>query len=98
MDTSPPYFVLQWTEITQGRMEPFAIVPNFDVFKYMSSCLQSAFKHSVCTFRLQGREEAFHTGIVITVALSTHTDPAVFPPQQVQIGFAGVLTAQIAVM
>ena len=79
-------------------MESFAIVPNFNVFKYAVPGLQSAFKYSVCTLRLQSREKALYAGVIVTITLSTHAYLAVFLPQQIQIGFARVLTAQVTMM
>jgi len=52
-------------------MESVAIVPDFNIFKYSIFCLCSALEYDICTFSLQGREKAFHTGVIITIALST---------------------------
>jgi hypothetical protein len=75
-----------------------AIVPNFDVFKDHQACFSSGSELSNDTFRLEGTEEAFHDGVVITVAHSAHTDLAVVDEQMELVALAGKLTALVGVM
>jgi len=79
-------------------MQPLTIVPNFDKIEDSRSCFSSSSKWGYGTLSFQRCVETFHGGIVITITGTAHADLASGLLQQLQVGFAGILAAPIAVM
>jgi len=79
-------------------MQTLAIVPSFDVLEDGGASQCPRGKLIGGAFKLEGAEEAFHRGIVVTIPDSTHADLAVIGSQGVLKQVTGVLTALIGVV
>lgn len=76
-------FKLFRAETATGTVTTPAIVITLDIIKHRCPHYFPAAKaFPVDTFHLQRMKEAFHTGIVITVAFRTHTATQVVSLQQ----------------
>ena len=76
-------FKLFRTEAATPTVPPPPIVITFDIIKHRCPHYFPAAKaFPVDIFHLQRMKEAFHTGIVITVAFRTHTATQVVSLQQ----------------
>jgi hypothetical protein len=63
-----------WSQKAESRMAPLPIVKHFDVVKDLSPSFLSGVKMlSMNQFHLEGVEEAFRLGIILTIPLPAHT-------------------------
>ena len=77
-------------------MPTSCVVKQLDVFKHALSCGIASFIELVMhAFFLQGREEAFHHGVVPAVRLATHAAGDVVVSEQISIRLACVLRSSI---
>src|SRR5580698_3391133 len=91
--------VLRRTLVAQRRVSTLSIVEHLDVLEQGPlSSLASRIILVVNQLRLERAEEAFHDGIVVTVALAAHAARQPMPFEQGLVIVAGVLNTPIAVM
>ena len=87
------------TQVTEGRVQPLAIVKALDVFEDFTPGLSSGVPLSlVDQFELEGREEALRDCVVPAVACAAHAAADSVACQQLLIFRAGVLAPAIRVM
>jgi len=79
-------------------MTTATIIPDFDVVEDCSPSSLTRRKTMVHTFRFERGEEAFHGGVVVTVASAAHADGNTVSDQQALIVGAGVLAAPVGVV
>ena len=59
--------------VMQGAVEALAIVKDFDEIEDLGACFRAGVKATAINeFEFEGVPEAFHGGIVVTVALAAH--------------------------
>lgn len=91
-------FELHGAEIAKRGMQTLTIVPAFDVLEDGGTGLGTRGELCLGAFGLEGREKAFHGGVVETIADAAHADLAVLSDQVLLIGLTGVLAALIRVV
>lgn len=86
------------TDHPYSTVPPLLVVVEFDVFKHLTSHIASRFKLlSMDRFNLEAMEEAFGTGIIITVTFGAHAALKLMPSKQRLVKRGTVLTASIRV-
>jgi hypothetical protein len=76
-------------------MQPVVIVPAFDELKDGGTGLGTGNELRLRTFSLEGSEEAFHDGIIITITGSAHAHYTTQIGQAALVRITGVLTAPV---
>src|SRR5258708_1784575 len=93
------FFIGSWTEISQRRMLPFAIIEHFNIFKHCCFCFLPCLIDGLAdAFFFERSPKAFDHGVIITITFSAHThlDPSLM--QQVLVALTGIFAPSVRMM